>query len=440
MLACSEAAPSPAAQPAHPKLSASPRRARPARARPRGRRRAEQLGAVALWQAGNARRAHAGAPTPPRAWQVPERAADQRAAPAALPGGRGRREQAQAQRAEGAYPRGRAAGARRSPALPAPAPPPMGSAARPPAGACWASWRSRACACIIGVHMCAARRLSRAGGAAVARAAARRPAPYGSGGGPGGLRRARRRVGYSNPNPGAAAQSYEYADPVTEFLECLFVRYDFEGAQLKLAQCEAVLDGDFFLSALREEFVENARLFIFETYCRIHQARRAAWPAGAPGGACLSGVCLCRRLPGLRVQVGGGGSGHARAARRGPPAGRGAVSALCGPMPEAAEQPWCCRSPDPAARAQCIDLGRLSGKLNMDPEAKKWIVKCLTLTLLHGCSASTWACWRASSTWTRRRPRSGSSTSSAARACPPSWTARRAPRAPPRRHGAPLCH
>ncbi len=63
---------------------------------------------------------------------------------------------------------------------------------------------------------------------------------------------------------------------MTEFLECLFVRYDFEGAQLKLAQCEAVLDGDFFLSALREEFVENARLFIFETYCRIHQARGAA--------------------------------------------------------------------------------------------------------------------------------------------------------------------
>ena len=69
------------------------------------------------------------------------------------------------------------------------------------------------------------------------------------------------------------AQAYEYADPVTEFLECLFVRYDFEGAQHKLAQCEEVLDGDFFLSALREEFVENARLFIFETYCRIHQAR-----------------------------------------------------------------------------------------------------------------------------------------------------------------------
>jgi translation initiation factor 3 subunit E len=27
-------------------------------------------------------------------------------------------------------------------------------------------------------------------------------------------------------------ESYTYSDPITEFLECLFVRYDFEGAQV----------------------------------------------------------------------------------------------------------------------------------------------------------------------------------------------------------------
>lgn len=43
--------------------------------------------------------------------QVPQRAADQRAAPAAVPGGRGGGEQAPPQRDEGAHPRGRAAGA-----------------------------------------------------------------------------------------------------------------------------------------------------------------------------------------------------------------------------------------------------------------------------------------------------------------------------------------
>jgi hypothetical protein len=31
-----------------------------------------------------------------------------------------------------------------------------------------------------------------------------------------------------------------------------------------------VLGSDFFLVACRDEFIENARLFIFETYCRIH--------------------------------------------------------------------------------------------------------------------------------------------------------------------------
>ncbi|CAL5227383.1 g10334 [Coccomyxa viridis] len=66
-------------------------------------------------------------------------------------------------------------------------------------------------------------------------------------------------------------EAYEYSDPITQFLECLFVRYDFEGAQVKLKECEAVLENDYFLAALKDDFVENARLFIFETYCRIHQ-------------------------------------------------------------------------------------------------------------------------------------------------------------------------
>lgn len=66
-------------------------------------------------------------------------------------------------------------------------------------------------------------------------------------------------------------ESYEYSDPITQFLECLFVHYDFDGAQKKLAECEAVIDADYFLTAIKAEFIESARLFIFETYCRIHQ-------------------------------------------------------------------------------------------------------------------------------------------------------------------------
>ena len=67
-------------------------------------------------------------------------------------------------------------------------------------------------------------------------------------------------------------EQYEYQDPVTEFLRCLFVDFDFDGAQEKLAQCEAVLENDFFLVATKDAFMEAARQFLFETYCRIHQA------------------------------------------------------------------------------------------------------------------------------------------------------------------------
>ncbi|ORX53681.1 eukaryotic translation initiation factor 3, subunit 6 [Hesseltinella vesiculosa] len=66
-------------------------------------------------------------------------------------------------------------------------------------------------------------------------------------------------------------EGYEYRDPVTEFIEALFIKFDFEDAQKKLKECEYVLSHDFFLAATEEDFMENARQFISETYCRIHQ-------------------------------------------------------------------------------------------------------------------------------------------------------------------------
>eukprot|EP00128_Syssomonas_multiformis_P011497 Colp12_sorted_trinity150504_noHs@27278 len=67
-------------------------------------------------------------------------------------------------------------------------------------------------------------------------------------------------------------ESHTYRDPITELLECLYVNFDFDGAQNKLRECEEVLMNDFFLVACRDEFIENARLLIFETYCSIHQS------------------------------------------------------------------------------------------------------------------------------------------------------------------------
>lgn len=62
-----------------------------------------------------------------------------------------------------------------------------------------------------------------------------------------------------------------FRDPITDFLECLYISFDFDGAQSKLARCTDVLRGDFFLVSWLGDFVENARLLIFETYCRVHQ-------------------------------------------------------------------------------------------------------------------------------------------------------------------------
>jgi len=66
-------------------------------------------------------------------------------------------------------------------------------------------------------------------------------------------------------------ESYTYRDPITEFLEHLYVNFDFDKAQKKLRECEDVIRNDFFLVACLDDFIENARLMIFETFCRIHQ-------------------------------------------------------------------------------------------------------------------------------------------------------------------------
>jgi len=59
-------------------------------------------------------------------------------------------------------------------------------------------------------------------------------------------------------------------NPISTFVRRLYVSLDFASAHKELDQCNDLFNADFFLIARREEFVENARLFMFETYCRIH--------------------------------------------------------------------------------------------------------------------------------------------------------------------------
>lgn len=66
-------------------------------------------------------------------------------------------------------------------------------------------------------------------------------------------------------------ETYNYSDPITEFVQCLYVNFDFEGAQGMLQKCEDTIKQDFFLAGTLDDFLEDARKTIFETYCRIHQ-------------------------------------------------------------------------------------------------------------------------------------------------------------------------
>lgn len=65
-------------------------------------------------------------------------------------------------------------------------------------------------------------------------------------------------------------QNCNYTDPICEFVDCLVVKFDFEMAQKKLQECQLVLSTDFFLCQQTDLFMEEARVFVFENYCRIH--------------------------------------------------------------------------------------------------------------------------------------------------------------------------
>eukprot|EP00397_Hematodinium_sp_SG-2012_P020749 GEMP01021398.1.p1 GENE.GEMP01021398.1~~GEMP01021398.1.p1 ORF type:complete len:515 (+),score=94.86 GEMP01021398.1:58-1545(+) len=67
------------------------------------------------------------------------------------------------------------------------------------------------------------------------------------------------------------SEADNYSDPITNFLLALYVHMDFDDAQLQLQNCKAVCEVDFFLSDHYPTLLENARLLIFESYCRVHQ-------------------------------------------------------------------------------------------------------------------------------------------------------------------------
>jgi translation initiation factor 3 subunit E len=62
-----------------------------------------------------------------------------------------------------------------------------------------------------------------------------------------------------------------YSDPVTQFLLAVYTEFDFKRAHLALRECETLLTNDFFLGYSTDEFMEQARLLLFEAYTKIHK-------------------------------------------------------------------------------------------------------------------------------------------------------------------------
>lgn len=64
----------------------------------------------------------------------------------------------------------------------------------------------------------------------------------------------------------------KYKDPFTELIFNLLVNFDFEASQKILNGYSSIMENDFFLNPLKKYIEENARLLIFEIYCRIHKS------------------------------------------------------------------------------------------------------------------------------------------------------------------------
>eukprot|EP00607_Mallomonas_marina_P009925 CAMPEP_0182419722 /NCGR_PEP_ID=MMETSP1167-20130531/4109_1 /TAXON_ID=2988 /ORGANISM="Mallomonas Sp, Strain CCMP3275" /LENGTH=326 /DNA_ID=CAMNT_0024594785 /DNA_START=455 /DNA_END=1435 /DNA_ORIENTATION=+ len=67
------------------------------------------------------------------------------------------------------------------------------------------------------------------------------------------------------------SMKYQYSDPITEFLECLYEHFDFDEAQSRLKDCQTLMKNDFFLQSFAEKFTHEARLLICEIYCTINR-------------------------------------------------------------------------------------------------------------------------------------------------------------------------
>lgn len=120
-------------------------------------------------------------------------------------------------------------------------------------------------------------------------------------------------------------EEYTYQDAVTNFLVCLFVDFDFEGAQRQLVECQTVLDNDFFLTALRViAWQLPSHNSLRGSSLDVHWPLEVLYGRGALNPSLRNGFAYCWLHPGARRLAGVHASGSIC-----PPVAVVAVAVVC---------------------------------------------------------------------------------------------------------------
>eukprot|EP01055_Gregarina_sp_Pseudo9_P000536 Gregarina_sp_Pseudo_9__535@NODE_1345_length_1671_cov_18_019608_g1256_i0_p1_GENE_NODE_1345_length_1671_cov_18_019608_g1256_i0NODE_1345_length_1671_cov_18_019608_g1256_i0_p1_ORF_typecomplete_len519_score106_74PCI/PF01399_27/1_5e16PCI/PF01399_27/4_8e03eIF3_N/PF09440_10/0_0034_NODE_1345_length_1671_cov_18_019608_g1256_i0521608 len=69
-----------------------------------------------------------------------------------------------------------------------------------------------------------------------------------------------------------SANQHKYQDPLTKLVISLFVNCRFDQGQFGLPALAEICRKDFFIADLKDEIEEQARLLVFDNYCRIHRS------------------------------------------------------------------------------------------------------------------------------------------------------------------------
>ena len=64
----------------------------------------------------------------------------------------------------------------------------------------------------------------------------------------------------------------KYTDPFIEFIENLYLNFDFEGATNNIKQINDEISRDILLIPLRERIIEGCHFLYFKVYCKIHES------------------------------------------------------------------------------------------------------------------------------------------------------------------------